>query len=1177
MTQIKQIFEKDIHREIKGVIKVSDEDLRHIWQELDEYVVTDEIKDHLQEFFDDFAKSLDKPTDNMAAWISGFFGSGKSHFIKILSYLLKNDSIKNPDTGEQKTPFQFFEDKLTKQPLLLADIKKGLSRGIKPVLFNIATKAGDDVKNAVLHVFFKVFNEIQGFNPDRESIAELERQLEVKGKYQKFKEAYKLKTNKDWEIGREDWSFEKADILSIITTLLSIDTKDNSEEWFRDFEKGYNPTVELFAKRVREYLDRQGEETHIIFMVDEVGQYVGNDSEKMLNLQDIVENLGKTCQGKAWIVVTSQEDIDKAIGEIKQSMANDFSKIIGRFHTKIKLSSTNSDEVIKKRVLNKTPASSKELVSLYNEKDSILKNIFSFTQEGATQDFYAGVHDFMLSYPFGAYQFTMLQKVYSNIRQIGATGKHLSSGERSMLGGFQEAAQSVADKNIGQIVPFYQFYECIDNYLDTSVRNSIIEASKTSTLNDFDVKLLKLLFLIKNLEKEIPPSVDNLATLCVDHIDVDKLQLKKQIQDSLYRLDKENHVQRDGDKYYFLTNEEQEINREIKKAEIKANSQSDFLLKTIFSDIIKTQGKYRYPYNKNDYEICLKCDGLSKTAKSASLFFEICSPFCDSYIEMNDAKCVMQTTSESLVLLKLKDDKVLNDEITQYLQTEAFLNKKGVHNVKASVKKILDSLGDQNVERKHRIESALTQLLLDSQVFISGRNWQPPGRADSPKSIFESALEYLVKNTYKKLDLIQNTTEFPEKEILSYLRQQTGGDQIPINIQAHEEILMFVKTKRSQSNTPILSDIVEHFSKHSYGWPEWETTMMTARLLKHGKISMTCDGNPVGTDQAGELLTKRMQWNRIKVTPREKVDELKLNATKKLAQDIFGKTYLDKSEDELVGVFKQNFAKTCDDIKGHLRLSGIYPGKNVLEKGQELLSQITNLNDDPVIFYRLLSEKQNDILDFFDDYRDIHSFYTNSTGLWDKINQALNELTPNKRYLTNANELESLSAIFQSQSPYARLKDAQGFISKLETEWKEVLQQAQSTAKAALENIYAEFVQQLDGLKGITDTIKNQVTEPLLKLKQDIENSINIAELKTLPEEALKKAEECLAKALEEVQKITGQPEPKGQKEIKNFKVSSIVTLGEYLESKEDIETFIQRLKTSLLEQINEKTRIKLL
>ena len=100
----------------------------------------------------------------------------------------------------------------------------------------------------------------------------------------------------------------------------------------------------------------------------------------MLNLQTITEELGTVCNGRAWVVVTSQEDIDAVLGELPTSRANDFSKIQGRFKTRLSLSSANVDEVIQERLLAKVDEARPELEAIFAEKGDILRNQLTFTR-----------------------------------------------------------------------------------------------------------------------------------------------------------------------------------------------------------------------------------------------------------------------------------------------------------------------------------------------------------------------------------------------------------------------------------------------------------------------------------------------------------------------------------------------------------------------------------------------------------------------------------------------------------------------------------------------------------------------------------------------------------------------------------------------------------------------------
>ena len=161
--QIKDIFLKDIFRPINGVVKADQMDEPIVWQELDEYVVTKELDQHFRRFLETYLASFDDPDDlvlsgRIGVWVSGFFGSGKSHFIKILSYLLDNKKAFSPENKTRKEAVSFFEDKI-KDPMMLADIKRTGQNDTDVILFNIDSRAdASEGRSAILSVFWKVFN-----------------------------------------------------------------------------------------------------------------------------------------------------------------------------------------------------------------------------------------------------------------------------------------------------------------------------------------------------------------------------------------------------------------------------------------------------------------------------------------------------------------------------------------------------------------------------------------------------------------------------------------------------------------------------------------------------------------------------------------------------------------------------------------------------------------------------------------------------------------------------------------------------------------------------------------------------------------------------------------------------------------------------------------------------------
>lgn len=158
---IQDLFSKDINRSINGVVKVQDASDESVRQELDEYVVTRELQGHFAHFFEAYDKALDVPTDNMGVWISGFFGSGKSHFLKMLSYLLQNDEIAG------KRAVDYFDGKIS-DPIVAARVRRCCEVPTEAILFNIDSKGGqwkegDTSRTALLRAFERVFFEHLGF------------------------------------------------------------------------------------------------------------------------------------------------------------------------------------------------------------------------------------------------------------------------------------------------------------------------------------------------------------------------------------------------------------------------------------------------------------------------------------------------------------------------------------------------------------------------------------------------------------------------------------------------------------------------------------------------------------------------------------------------------------------------------------------------------------------------------------------------------------------------------------------------------------------------------------------------------------------------------------------------------------------------------------------------------
>ena len=238
---IKELFETPIDRPINGVIKADQIDDGSKWQELDEYVITRELDTHLRKFFDSYLKSIDAAGDpemagKVGVWVSGFFGSGKSHFIKVLSYLLENNTVSMG--GGTKRAVDFFDGKIH-DAMLAADIKRAVAAETDVILFNIDSKADTGNDDPILTVFTNVFNERLGYSPDHPHIANLERHLDAKGKLDEFKKVYREIAGGEWVDERDAFFLNSDSIKTALARVLG-QSEDSFEKWLDNPEVAVN-------------------------------------------------------------------------------------------------------------------------------------------------------------------------------------------------------------------------------------------------------------------------------------------------------------------------------------------------------------------------------------------------------------------------------------------------------------------------------------------------------------------------------------------------------------------------------------------------------------------------------------------------------------------------------------------------------------------------------------------------------------------------------------------------------------------------------------------------------------------------------------------------------------------------------------------------------------------------
>ena len=1201
--KIRELFVKSIDRPINGVIKADQRDAESIWQELDEYVVTKQLTDYFRRFFDAYHAAADNPKDpvlsaRMGVWVSGFFGSGKSHFIKILSYLLENIEAVSPVDGHTKRAVQFFDEHKIKDSMLLADIQRAVTGSTDVILFNIDAKADSKSdRDVILQVFLRVFNEKLGYSGDAPHIAEMERHLVTKGAYTAFQEAFHAKHGSTWEKERDAVDFLRDDVVHALGKALGM-TEESAGRWFDTSRDDYRINIESLAKMIREYLDTKPAGHRIIFLVDEVGQFIGDNTQLMLTLQTITEQLGTLCQGRAWVIVTSQEDIDAAIGEANKAKSQDFSKIQGRFHTRLSLASSNTDEVIGERLLSKTEAAHVALRDCFAQKGDIINNQLAFVGNTVSMRGFKDAAEFVTYYPFAPYQFQLLQKIFESIRKVGATGKHLSKGERSLLDAFQSAAKSNADRGIDAMVPLYDFYSSIESFIDTNAKISIDQAPSNPSLEPYDVSLLKVMFLIRYISDVLKPNVDNLATLCVDQIDTDKLALKRKVQESLARLENQRLVSRNGDLWYFLTNEERDVAREIGHVEVSASEKSRLLCELLFDDILDQQAKVRHRVTKADYEINRLLDGAPWKNANHELTLEILSPLGDDYERLNDAQCILRSSEgNGKALIRLSEGNRFDIELSLYQQIEKYIDSPKASNASASLKTILINRKDENRERRTRLRDQLSTLMVTGDCYALGQKHQ--FKVTTPSSLLDELVNYLITNTYTKLPYLK----FRQADAIAEIRAVLNADDIGQhslalggdvgNPLALKEMRDFLQLKATTERV-LLSDVVDRFTGAPWGWkPEWEVVLLIARLFMAGEIKLMLEGSDVDPKSAIDPLTKSVKFKQVSILKRKTADAATMTKARDLHKELFSKL-AKEDEDGLVADFHANLKGWQSDLSNCAQIASTkhYPGKSIIDQSLIKISKQLAIRDTFEFIEALLAAKDY-WLDASEDIHDVISFYKTQIDTWVRMLDAMREFADNQDALLkdaqSATALRDLEAIRDNIAPYGQVNRIDALIGTVTGINNLIAGDERESALLSIDQRISEVQKALVDAHADA-SLSNKVLQPMQQLKATVAALSSIPKIRYLKDQAgnlLDSAIDAIAFAAKPVALTesepgsiatvltTGTPRPVVPTKPTKVVRAADAALQSYLETESDVDEYLARLKKKIVAEINAGGKVR--
>ena len=455
---IKTLFDsnKKLHRNIEKVITygVSQED--RLRAEISEYVVTENIEEQFEKLLRKMQDAMQSGGQNeVGVWVSGFYGSGKSSFTKYLG-LAFDDSV-----TINGVPFiQHLSDRFTKADTkaLLNTVAKRFPAAV--MMLDLASEqlAGATMEEVSTVLYYKVL-QWAGYSRNLK-VAAFERKLKKENRHQEFQDLFKEYTDGlEWSEYRNDELVVDSTIPAIahqmypnvFKTETSLSTEDS------DFIRFENDRVEEMIEIAREASGKE----HIIFIVDEVGQYVGSKQDLILNLDGLAKNLKNIGDGKVWLIGTAQQTLTE--DDPKASLNSpELYKLKDRFPIQIDLEANDIKEICYRRLLSKSPEGEETLGTMFDQYGQALRN---HTKLENTQVYGTDFNrqTFINLYPFLPAHFDIL------LHLLGALAKSTGGfGLRSAIKVVQDILieknhehLAVSDQPVGWLVNTVTIYDAL--------------------------------------------------------------------------------------------------------------------------------------------------------------------------------------------------------------------------------------------------------------------------------------------------------------------------------------------------------------------------------------------------------------------------------------------------------------------------------------------------------------------------------------------------------------------------------------------------------------------------------------------------------------------------------------------------------------------------------------------
>ncbi len=1181
--RFKELYEKGLDRKVNPAVSASDLSEKTVETEIEEYVFTQEIIVNLYKILLNIKSNQGS---HVGIWINGYYGSGKSHFLKYASYCLSSKYAERAfERFIEATGEIINED----DPLALLQANVELSKlrelrkwyvekaKVEMIMFNIGElhDVNADQNSAFTTIFWNRFNAIRGFNSFNLALAQyLEKALYDDGKFEIFKEYVRSK-GYNWETDITRFAGGRLDVaLSMAKEIDPTLAIDVIREKIKNNE--INVSVEAFTAEMKEYLESKNDENYrVLFFVDEVSQFIGEHRQHLLQLQSLVERLYDVCKSKVWIACTAQQTLSEVVSGVggKSNDPNDeIGKILGRFEVRASLQGTSPEYITRRRILEKKGEAEIILGEMYKNEKAKLDAQFILP---TTYSSYDNKEDFIAYYPFVPYQFQLIMKVLDSFVNMNYVDRQVKGNERSLLNITFSIAKETADFEVGEFIPFDKFFGAMfqgsmQHLGQRAIENArqAVEHIEDKEKQSFCRRVVYILFMICNLNDADKPSfsasLDNVVTLLMTKVDANRAVIKNRVEQVLSYLMDNSVIRKDRTKngaevYEFYTEEESKVAEIIKNQRVDTNTYSSELYRIIYDYLGLTN---KESYATRNFSIGCNVNDRHYLANNADVVID----FLTSSPTDSPDRYAMNNRSDHLVFFltqQWNENKELREKFLDYCRVQSFCQLPASSDKRQETKKKFQERAQQMYEKEIKRD---LQQILDTCPVISGQSVLGPAETGMSKSKdrYKKTLVCHLGKLYGYAQVVNNA-EVPKNQ--SDLRDKILRPKEAILIEtplnsAEQKMKDYLER---QPHDVTVEEIIRNFSKVPYGWSEFASIYILNELVRRNLYAYTYNNTPhVSPEEVAQNIVK--EASKFTVEKAKAISQDILNNFIEAWKHIFNEMNIPGSNDstELYRNCKEaeNSAlnKQLREYRTLSRKLSSCPFVEKIDEAVTLMEEWLKIRV-PKNFFETITAARDSAGELFDHCMNIKTFASEQYDKYVEVINFINNNQDNFAFLPaeQRETVENIKAVKGDKEPWERLPS----YIKL----KRNLESGLQTCKADLiENIKRNLGNLFDELEEYAKSV-GVADDKYANREETIARRINTTNF-----HALKANAEVTTFRVDQMNRINAAIPTVAAESVTPYRRRKAITLHTHttipMRTEEEVDAYLERLKKEIMEFI---------